>query len=273
MSNARPSRQRSSALERLAALEAAALRRRRSTRPPWPPASAPAPSCRCQHRLRARSRRLHAEAAAVAIDIEHPRAAAPAPPRIARLSRWSKNQPVFCPPERSARKRPPFSAISIGSLDARPWPSAHSAPALRASACRRCCAAAPPPAAAPGPAPPAAPAATVPCRRVFTCTTSASPKRSIDHARQAVRLGMDQPVVRRVEQASAAGPAPAAAASARNARSTVGLRHRATSRRAAISVRGLNIAVPSARPSLATSRTVAPGGSAFAAASMAISLE
>jgi len=34
----------------------------------------------------------------------------------ARLSRWSKNQPVFCPPDRSARKRAPFSRTSIGPL-------------------------------------------------------------------------------------------------------------------------------------------------------------
>ncbi len=56
-----------------------------------------------EHRLRSGMCRADGKSAGIAIQVEHP-----------RLSRWSKNQPVFCPASTSASNTVPFSSTTTG---------------------------------------------------------------------------------------------------------------------------------------------------------------
>ena len=199
------------ALEGVAALETAALPPRRSAPPPWPPASAPAPNGRPPAPpARPRRRRLDREAAAVAIDIEHAARPSPAPPpspgcRADRRTSRSSARPTDRP-----GSAPPFSTSSIGSPRS---PLAQRSSGSRPSSVRM---------------PPLV--AQQHRRRLQHLVERRQQVRqqlfhagavdlhhqrvavAVDHrARQAVRLGMDQPVIGRLEQLSAAAPAPAAA--------------------------------------------------------------
>ena len=171
-----------------------------------------------------------------------------------RFSRWSKNQPVFCPPSRSTGKPSPPSSARTGSA-ASPSSGAHllRQPLQRRAPRRRC---APPRRAARAapPAPPAAPAVSRSMPAVLACTRQRVAVAVDDQAGQAVRLGMDQAVEGRVVQALAqrqrAGRAARAASRRRSA--AAGSRDR---RRAAIRLCGLKCHAPCRTPSSPSRRT------------------